>query len=262
MGPNIIRAVRVFSVAPCASTRLFAWTGAALFVLSLSYFLFSYVVTFGRPATAADATGPMTWNVALFTVFAMHHSVFARERVRAWIARLLPSGLERSFYVWIASLLFIVVCALWRPVPGVAWEADGAALWILRVLRFAGIALTLVSAAALDPLELAGVRTRRPEGLRLPQESESEMELGGLQASEFRTSGPYGRVRHPIYAGWILVVFTASPMTMTRLVFAVVSCVYLVMAIPFEERSLRAASGGAYDRYREQVRWKLVPGLF
>ena len=246
MGPNIIRAVRVSSAPPRASTRLFAWTGAALFVLSLSYFLFSYAVTFGRSATDGSPAGPITWNVALFTVFAMHHSVFARERVRAWIARLLPSGLERSFYVWIASLLFIVVCALWRPVPGVAWEADGGALWMLRVLRFAGIVLTLVSAAALDPLELAGVRTRRPEG----------------QASEFRTSGPYGRVRHPIYAGWILVVFMASPMTMTRLVFAVVSCAYLVMAIPFEERSLRAASGGAYDRYMEQVRWKLVPGLF
>jgi len=239
--------VRVSSTAPRASTRVFAWSGAALFVLSLGYFLFSYAVTFGRTAPPGNSAGPITWNVALFTVFAMHHSVFARERVRRWIAVLLPPRLERSFYVWIASLLFIAVCALWAPVPGIAWNAQGAALWTLRALQAAGVALALVSAAALDPLDLSGVR-----------------QIDGLEASamEFRTSGPYGRVRHPIYAGWILLVFTASPMTMTRLVFAVVSCAYLLLAIPFEERSLRAASGGAYDRYMDQVRWKVVPGIF
>jgi len=45
-------------------------------------------------------------------------------------------------------------------------------------------------------------------------------------------------------------------------VFAAVSCAYLVAAIPYEERSLRHASSGAYDRYIAQVRWKLVPGLY
>jgi hypothetical protein len=38
------------------------------------------------------------------------------------------------------------------------------------------------------------------------------------------------------------MVFAASPMTMTRLVFALVSCAYLIVAIPFEERSMRVAS--------------------
>ena len=37
-------------------------------------------------------------------------------------------------------------------------------------------------------------------------------------------------------------------MTMTRLVFAVVSGAYLLVAIPFEERSLRATAGGAVRR--------------
>ncbi len=79
---------------------------------------------------------------------------------------------------------------------------------------------------------------------------------------DFKTRGPYGWVRHPIYSGWFLMVLAASPMTMTRLVFALVSCAYLVAAIPFEERSLRHASSGGYDRYMAQVRWKLVPGLY
>ena len=79
---------------------------------------------------------------------------------------------------------------------------------------------------------------------------------------EFDRQGPYGWVRHPIYSGWFLIVFSVTPMTTTRLVFAVVSCVYVLAAIPFEERSLLAASRGAYERYRRQVRWKLLPGVY
>ena len=75
-------------------------------------------------------------------------------------------------------------------------------------------------------------------------------------------TGPYALVRHPIYTGWFLMVFAASPMTMTRLVFAVVSCAYLIVAIPFEERSMVNAAAGAYERYRKQVPWRLVPRIY
>src|SRR5688572_17871635 len=133
-----------------ASARAFAWSGAVLFFLSLAYFLFSYATTFGNAAPAGDLGRAITWNVGLFSVFAIHHSVFARERIRGFVTRVAPAGLERSVYVWIASLLFIAVCALWQPVPGVAWRADGAALWLLRALQAAGAWLTLRSAAVLD----------------------------------------------------------------------------------------------------------------
>ncbi len=74
--------------------------------------------------------------------------------------------------------------------------------------------------------------------------------------------GPYGLVRHPIYLGWFLIVFAIGTMTMTRFVFAVVSCAYILVAIPFEERSIRASSGEAYNRYVKKVRRKLIPGLY
>ena len=68
-------------------------------------------------------------------------------------------------------------------------------------------------------------------------------------------------MRHPIYLGWILLVFGVGTMTMTRLVFAAVSTVYLLIAIPFEERTLRAHSG-AYDDYIRRVPWKLIPRIY
>ena len=236
------------AAAPPGFARLFAWLGAVLFLASLTYFVLSYGMTFGVPAAGSARAAAVAWNVTLFTVFALHHSVFARTPVRLWVARLVPAPLERSFYVWSASLLLIAVCALWRPVPGVAWEADGMLLWALRLLQATGVWLTLRSAAILDIRELAGVAFRTPD----PQASEAE----------FRTTGPYGWVRHPIYTGWFLIVFAAAPMTLTRLVFALVSCAYLLIAMPLEERSMRAAETRAYERYMEQVRWRLLPGVY
>jgi methanethiol S-methyltransferase len=229
----------------------FAWGGAVLFLASLSFFLYSYAVTFGEIARVpsedpSDKTRAIVVNVVLFSIFALHHSVFARERVRGWVARVVPSPLERSWYVWVASVLFIAVCALWQPVPGLAWRIEGVWWWFALGAQVVGIWLTLHSAAIIDIFELSGLRQLSPRG----------------GPAEFKTCGPYGWVRHPIYTGWFLAVFCAPTMTMTRLVFAVVSSVYLLIAIPFEERSLRHAAGEAYAVYSRRVRWRLLPGLY
>lgn len=237
--------VRDHAAASGPFARLFSWTGALLFLISLGYFFFVYLTRFGVLAARGEAIAAVTWDVTLFTLFALHHSVFARERVRRWVGHRVPVELERSVYVWIASLLFVVVCASWRPIAGAAWQAHGDVLWMLRVLQGAGLWLTITGASVLDIRELAGLIVRRPAA-----------------EPEFKTTGPYGWIRHPIYAGWFLFVFAASPMTMTRLVFAIVSCAYVLVAIPLEERTLRAASRGAYDRYMAHVRWRLVPGVF
>jgi methanethiol S-methyltransferase len=237
------------AVTPTA--RLFAWMGAGLFVFSLSYFIYSYWAVFGRHTDGPLGAGVVVWNVVLFSVFALHHTVFARERIRRSLAQAL-GPLERSFYVWVASLLFIAVCRLWLPLPGIVWDVEGAARFILIFLQIGGITFSVYSAAAIDIWELAGIRQLNSQ---LPT-ANSQKEF------EFKTTGPYGLVRHPIYLGWFLIVFAVGTMTMTRFVFAVVSCVYLLLAIPFEERSLRRSTNGAYDRYIQKVPRKLVPGLY
>ena len=52
-----------------------------------------------------------------------------------------------------------------------------------------------------------------------------------------------------------------SDMTATRLVFALISTLYLVVAIPFEERSLIETFGPDYASYQRKVRWRMMPGL-
>jgi hypothetical protein len=245
-----------------AGLRIIAWAGAAVFAGSLVFFLFSYLVTFGVVTTGPLRPVDIVIDVALFSVFAVHHSVFARERFRSWVARVVPAGLERSLYVWIASVMLIAVCAWWRELPGLVWRIEGAAAWLAAVPQLAGAWLTLRSAAAIDIWELAGVKQVRNPKTQVPNPKYQSGSQAPGPESPFRTDGAYGWVRHPIYLGWFLLVFGVGTMTMTRMAFALISCVYIVIAIPFEERSLRRTAGEAYETYRRQVPWKLIPYVY
>jgi protein-S-isoprenylcysteine O-methyltransferase Ste14 len=231
------------------TVRTFAWIGAALFVASLSCFGWQYFVTLGTPAPR-DASATAAWlvNAALFTAFALHHSILARPGAKALVTRAVSPHLERSLYVWIASLLFLAVMLGWRLVPGQVWRVTGPLAWLFYTAALAGVAITLRAAATFDVFELSGVRQASGES--------------PAASTEVIRDGIYGVVRHPIYLGWVLLVWGMPDMTMTRFSFAVISTAYLLIAIPFEERSLRESMGPAYAEYSRDVRWRVIPGVY
>jgi methanethiol S-methyltransferase len=230
--------------------RALALGGGLLFAWSLLYFAASYLWWFDPPAGAPPVlAAPIAVDVALFTVFALHHSVFARTGLKRWVSAIVPPALERSTYVWAASLLFLATCAWWQPVGGALWTASGVTAAFLLVAQLAAGGFTLVAARSIGMLELAGV-TQAWAGAAAPA------------APVLDDRGPYRIVRHPIYLAWLVLVWAAPVMNGTRLVFAAVSTLYLVAAVPLEERDLRRQFGPAYDAYRRRVRWRLLPGIY
>lgn len=228
--------------------RLLAWTGGVWFATALGVWAWWFGIELGRPAppSARPPAAALLWNVGLVTLFASHHSLMARTRAKVWIARLVPPALERSIYVWVASSLFVLVCLAWQRVPGQLYAADGAMRSVLGWAQVGGVLLTAAAARVLDGLDLAGIRqVTRPQ-----------------RSATIRVVWPFTLVRHPIYLGWVLIVFAATPMTVDRAVWAVVTTAYLVVAIPWEERSLLDATGAPYAAYCRRVRWRLVPGVY
>ena len=238
---------------------VYAWTAGAVFVGSLGYFLYFYFVTLGRgPADAQPAAWrAVAVDTTLVAPFAVHHSVMARTRAKHWLMRHLPAPLERATFVWVASLLLVLLCAAWQDLPGQLYRVTGAWAWVLRGVQLAGLAAVAGATRALHAFDLAGIRqvqaARRPGSGRPPEETPGErLEIGGA----------YRLVRHPVYLGWNLLLFAEPAMTVDRLLFATLALVYLVAAIPLEERSLRAEFGPAYDEYRARVRWRMIPGVY
>jgi protein-S-isoprenylcysteine O-methyltransferase Ste14 len=170
----------------------------------------------------------------------LHHSLLARPWARRLVVRVLPDDLVRTSYVWIGSLLLIAMCVFWRPVGDILYHANGLPAVVLRVVQLLGVVIGALAVRRISVRELAGLT---------PAGSVDELEYGG----------PYRLVRHPLYLGWVLFFFGASHMTGDRLLFAVVSTVYLIIAMPFEEAGLQRQFGERYLEYRRNVRWRLIP---
>lgn len=222
--------------------RTLAWGGGAAFLGSLAIAAWSVAEGLG------GAPGPVDWMAAFgdsagLALFAIHHSLFARSWMKEALTGVLPPRTLRTLYVYVASVLLAAVCLLWRPVGGELFRfTSGWAVAMSWSIRAIGLWLIVAAARAIDPLELAGIRTASPQ--------------------ELTVRGPYALVRHPLYLGWILIVFGGAHLTGDRLVFALITSLYLVVAIPWEERDLVTAYGEAYRRYANTVRWRLVPGVY
>jgi len=224
------------------AARAIVWLGGGLFVAALAICASWYVFTLGHlPGDFSSAA--LAFDTALFTVFALHHSVFAREPVKRWLMSLVPERLLKSVYVWVASLLLMLVCAAWRPVGGDAFEIQGWPRFIHAAVQVAGLLMIAGAVRAIDALELAGIRAHSA-------------------TDSLQIAGPYRWVRHPLYLGWMMATCGPAHLTGDRFVFAAISAFYLVVAVPFEERSLIDAFGAQYLRYQQHVRWRIVPYVY
>lgn len=230
--------------------RTLGWLGGGAFLVSLAHGAYVFAKKMGEAPRPGTRTLPeVARNTALFAAFALHHSIAARPAVKRAVERLVGPCLERASFVWTASVLFSLTASGWHPVPGQIYARRGRAATAHRLTQLAGVGLTAWSALALDPLELAGIE-RQHKG------------PSGRPRWTIVTRGPYSFVRHPIYTGWILMVFGSPRMTGTRLVFASTSTLYLLLAMPLEERSLVARLGDGYRDYSNAVRFRLVPFVY
>jgi protein-S-isoprenylcysteine O-methyltransferase Ste14 len=186
-------------------------------------------------------------DLALLLLFAVQHSVMARQQVKGWMRRRIPAALERTTYVLATNVCLALLFLLWQPFGGQVWRVDGAAAVVLWSLFAAGWALAIASTFAVDHLELFGLRQA---GWLRPVSPASGLKVDGLQAF----------VRHPLMSGLVLAFWATPRMGASHLLFAAASTGYIAIGLVFEERDLRRTFGAAYDEYAARVP-SLVPSL-
>lgn len=194
-------------------------------------------------AIAAPIGQAVVVNLVLLGVFAVQHSVMARQGFKRWWTRFVPPSIERSTYVLLASVALLLLYWQWRTMPAVIWDvrqpAGRVALWALFWL---GWATVLTSTFMINHFELFGLRQ-----VYLAWRGKPYTEIG------FQAHLLYRWVRHSIMLGFVVAFWATPMMTAGHLLFAIGATGYILVALQFEERDLLAALGDQYRDYRREV---------
>lgn len=182
-------------------------------------------------------------NIGLLSVFAVQHSVMARPAFKTWWTKIIPKAAERSTYTLLSSLALILLFYYWQPIGGIVWQVEGSVGRIILYSLFGfGWALVLVSTFLINHFDLFGLR-------------QVYLNFTGKEYTplKFGTPGPYKLIRHPLYMGWFFAFWATPTMTLAHLAFAIITTVYILLAIRWEEQDLLTALGEDYANYRKSV---------
>ena len=131
---------------------------------------------------------------------------------------------------------------LWRPIGGTVWNLSGPGADAIWAVYAAGWAVAVSSTFLISHFDLFGLRQAWLYARRVR-----------YSPPPFTERGLYGRIRHPLMAGFVVIFWSAPAMTAGHVLFAATATGYILVGIAFEEHDLIQSLGETYAAYRARV---------
>ncbi|MEH6746876.1 MAG: methanethiol S-methyltransferase [Maribacter arcticus] len=225
--------------------------GVLAYIIFLVSFLYSigfvnnfWVLKGIDTGSEIDMMTALLTNISLLSLFAIQHSVMARPAFKNWWDKIIGKPAERSTYILLTSLALLLVFWKWQPMTDTVWTVENSTIAMgIQVLYFIGWLIVLLSTFMISHFELFGL-TQIVDNLKNRVS----------KSPSFQVNYFYGLVRHPIMLGFLIAFWATPTMTTGHLLFAVVTTVYILVAVKFlEERDLKKILGDTYVSYQKKV---------
>lgn len=231
---------------PSAARRVLAvWLALGPLIAAAGIVGWLRLVAGLRPAAAPGFSfGALVLDLLLALQFALAHSLLARGAGRRLLNRPFGPAAERPLYVAFTGVSLCLLVLAWQPCGPLLWAWPGWWRLLPWLVQACGVGLIIWGSWVVGHAMLLG----------LPQLRAIEAGQQEPQA-EFTALPPYAYVRHPINAGFLLVLVGMPVMSLDLLLMAVVLGGWILLSAPFEERDLEIEFDG-YAAYRERTpRW-------
>ena len=183
-------------------------------------------------------------NLSLMALFAVQHSVMAREGFKRRLTKIIPPAAERSTYVLLSGLVLVLICFCWQPIRGTLWHVENPiARGVLTVFQLMGWALVVLASFLINHFELFGLQQIYFNLIHQPEPKPN-----------FTDRFLYKFVRHPLQLGVLIGIWSAPTMTMTHLILSLTMTLYIFVGLHYEEKDLAATLGQDYTNYQKRVR--------
>jgi protein-S-isoprenylcysteine O-methyltransferase Ste14 len=178
-------------------------------------------------------------DLALIGLFGLQHSVMARHWFKGCVMGRMPAAFERCTFIHTANLALFALIAFWQPIPIEVWSAQSPLRELLWLAFAAGLVILLLGALSFGLFDLLGIEQMRAWRRGAPP-----------PAPQLKTGLLYRWLRHPMYVGVLLAIWSTPRMTVGHLLLAAGMTLYVLIAMRYEERDLLARFGMTYARWR------------
>jgi protein-S-isoprenylcysteine O-methyltransferase Ste14 len=179
--------------------------------------------------------------ILLWAVFYASHSFLASGKLKRKLESKLGKAYNwyRLFYSLFSLLFFVILVLYSTGIPAQRLLAEGDILIYFGYMAATFGTIIIVQSSKMWSIgKFIGT---------MPEEPQTEKKL--IRA------GWYSRMRHPLYAGLLLIFFGYFFVAGTYSAMVHLACLiaYLPIGIYFEEKNLIAEFGDAYKKYKEEV---------
>jgi len=182
-------------------------------------------------------------NLFLVLLFGLQHSVMARPWFKKKMTKIIPVPAERSTYVLLSGIVFILISLYWQPIDGYVWHVENSALAYLLMGGFVlGWFFSVVASFVINHFELFGL-----------QQVYLHLKNRPVADIAFQEKLFYRFVRHPIQLGVLVGLWSTSLMTYGHFLLSVLFTLYIFIGLYYEEIDMQKEFGEVYMAYKKRV---------